>query len=54
MYRLNAEGFIMYIFLSILSICVLCVYIVKLFMEDKKHDLIIRIGKFVISIKKHD
>lgn len=44
----------MYIFLSLLVLCVFLIIIIKMFMQDKYHDLEIVFGKYKFSMKKHD
>lgn len=44
----------MYVFLTIVAICVFFAIIVRMFMKDKIHDLEIQIGKNKFSMKKHD
>lgn len=44
----------MYVFLSVATIAIFCTIIIKMFIQDSKHDLKIQAGKFKFSIKKHD
>lgn len=44
----------MYTLIAITILVICCVVIIKLFINDDKHDLEIYIGKFKFSIKKHD
>lgn len=44
----------MYVFLTILVICLFFAIIVKMFIKDNNHDLEIQIGKHKFSMKKHD
>jgi len=40
------------IIICFIAIC--CVVSVVIFMNDTKHDLVIKFGDFIFSIKKHD
>lgn len=44
----------MYLFLSILIISIFGTIITKMFLNDNKHDLEIKLGKIRFSIKRHD
>lgn len=44
----------MYIVIIVAIISIACIFLVKMFMKDKNHDLEIQAGKFIISITKHD
>ena len=44
----------MYIFLSVIVIAIFSTIIIRMFMKDHEHDLIIQAGKFMFSIKRHD
>lgn len=44
----------MYMFLSIVVLCVFCIMIIKIFTKDNKHDLVIKIGFLSFHMIKHD
>lgn len=55
MYRLKSGGIIMYVLLGLIVIFIFCIIIIKMFIKDNKHDLVIQIGKyFRFSIRLHD
>ena len=44
----------MYVFLTVVAVCIFFAIIVKMFIKDNKHNLVIKIGKYEFSMKKHD
>lgn len=44
----------MYILLSIVVVSIFCTVIIIIFINDNKHDLVIKMGGFVFSMIKHD
>lgn len=54
MYRLKAGGLIMFVLLIIISTEIASIIIITEFMKDKKHDLVIAVGKFRLSITVHE
>lgn len=51
---IESGGLVMYVFLTVVAICIFFAIVIKMFIKDSKHDLVIEIGKNKFSMKKHD